>query len=54
VLSQEEVARLTVGNFRPLTRLLAQIEHVFDVNDLQIVSIEVVEAARDSLVLGQS
>jgi acetolactate synthase regulatory subunit len=54
VLSQEEVACLTVGNFRPLTRLLTQIEHVFDVNDLQIVSIEVVEAARDSLVLGQS
>jgi hypothetical protein len=37
-----------------LTRLLTQIERVLDVNNLQIVSIEVVEAARDSLVIGQS
>jgi hypothetical protein len=36
------------------TGLLTQIERVLDVNDLQIVSIEVVEAARDSLVMGQS
>jgi len=39
---------------RKVTRLLTQIERVLDVNDLQIVSIEVVEAARDSLVIGQS
>jgi hypothetical protein len=46
--------RMTGGNFRLLTRLLTQIERVLDVNGLQIVSIEAVEAARDSLVIGQS
>jgi hypothetical protein len=46
--------RMTGGNFRLLTRLLTQIERVLDVNDLQIVSVEVLEAARDSLVIGQS
>jgi DNA transposition AAA+ family ATPase len=46
--------RMTGGNFRLLTRLLTQIERVLDVNDLQIVLVEVLEAARDSLVIGQS
>jgi hypothetical protein len=39
--------------FPLLTRLVTQIERVLDVNDLQILSIEVVEAARSS-VIGQS
>ncbi|HEY6846247.1 MAG TPA: AAA family ATPase [Terracidiphilus sp.] len=46
--------RMTGGNFRLLTRLLTQIERVLSVNDLHLVSIEVVEAARDSLVIGAS
>jgi DNA transposition AAA+ family ATPase len=46
--------RMTGGNFRLLTRLLTQIERVLDVNHLQTVSSEVVEAARDSLLIGQS
>jgi hypothetical protein len=37
---------------RPL-RLLTQIELVLEVNQLRSVSTEVVEAARDSLVIGQ-
>jgi hypothetical protein len=53
--------RMTGGNFRLLTRLLIQIERVLKVNEevneevseLHIVSTEVVEAARDSLVIGQ-
>jgi DNA transposition AAA+ family ATPase len=45
--------RMTGGNFRLLTRLLTQIERVLEVNNLQTVSTEVVEAARDSLVIGQ-
>jgi hypothetical protein len=45
---------MTGGNFRLLTRLLTQIERVLEVNQLHIVSTEVVEAARDSLVIGQS
>jgi hypothetical protein len=37
--------RMTGGNFRLLTRLLTQIERVLEVNELQLISIEVVEAA---------
>ena len=41
--------RMTGGSFR----LLTQIERVLNVNNLQVISSEVVEAARDSLVIGQ-
>lgn len=41
--------RMTGGNFRLLTRL----ERVLEVNNLQTLSTEVVEAARDSLVIGR-
>ncbi|HEY6763558.1 MAG TPA: AAA family ATPase [Candidatus Sulfotelmatobacter sp.] len=44
--------RMTGGNFRLLTRLLTQIKRVLSVNDLHLVSTAVVEAARDSLVIG--
>jgi DNA transposition AAA+ family ATPase len=44
--------RMTGGNFRLLTRLLTQIERVLSVNDLHLVSTAVVEAVRDSLVIG--
>ena len=44
--------RMTGGNFRLLTRLLTQIERVLSVNNLHLVSTAVVEAARDSLVIG--
>jgi hypothetical protein len=43
---------MTGGNLRLLTRLLTQIERVLGVNDLRVVSTAVVEAARDSLVIG--
>jgi hypothetical protein len=48
------VTRMTGGTFRLLTRLLTQIERVLSVNDLHLVSNAVVEAARDSLVIGTS
>jgi hypothetical protein len=44
--------RMTGGNFRLLTRLLTQIERVLSVNDLHLITTAVVEAARDSLVIG--
>jgi DNA transposition AAA+ family ATPase len=44
--------RMTGGNFRLLTRLLTQIERVLNVNNLHLVSTGVVEAARDSFVIG--
>jgi hypothetical protein len=46
--------RITSGNLRLLTRLLTQIERVLSVNDAQAVSLEIVEAARGSLVIGQA
>jgi hypothetical protein len=46
--------RMTGGNFRLLTRLLTQIERVLNVNNLQLISSEVVEAARDNLLIEQS
>jgi succinyl-CoA synthetase beta subunit len=46
------LVRMAGGNFRLLTRLLTQIERVLSVNDLQVVSTAVIEAARNSLVIG--
>jgi hypothetical protein len=46
--------RITSGNLRLLTRLLTQIERVLSINDAQAVYLEIVEAARDSLVIGHS
>jgi hypothetical protein len=46
--------RITSGNLRLLTQLLTQIERVLSVNEAHAVSLEIVEAARDSLVIGQA
>jgi AAA domain len=46
--------RITSGNLRLLTRLLTQIERVLSVNEAQVITLEIVEAARDSLVIGQA
>jgi DNA transposition AAA+ family ATPase len=48
------VLRITGGNFRLFHRLLTQIERVLEINGLHQVTKEVVEAARESLVIGQA
>ena len=48
------VMRMTGGNFRLLNRLLTQIERILEINGLDEVTLAVVQAARESLVIGQA
>jgi hypothetical protein len=45
---------MTGGNLRLLIRLLTQVERVLGVNDARVISVEIVEAARASFVIGQA
>jgi len=45
------IARVTGGNFRLIQRLFAQIDRVLTINGLATVTTEVVDAARESLVV---
>ena len=46
------VVRITEGNFRLLQRLLGQIERIMEINELDVITKEVVDAAREKLVIG--
>ena len=47
------VIRITDGNFGLLSRLLTQAERILEINGLTGVTAEVIDAARESLVIGQ-
>ena len=46
------IARITGGNFRLLHRLFVQIERILKINGLSVVTDDVVEAVRSTLVIG--
>lgn len=46
------IIRMTGGNFRLLHRLITQIARLVEINTLHAVTCQVVEAARESLVIG--
>jgi DNA transposition AAA+ family ATPase len=46
------IVRITGGNFRLLHRLLSQIGRILEINQLVSVTAPVVDAARESLVIG--
>ena len=46
------IARVTGGNFRLIQRLFAQIDRVLTINGLATVTTDVVDAAREGLVVG--
>jgi len=46
------IVRMTGGNFRLLHRLFVQIERILRLNELTVITKDVVEAARSTLVIG--
>jgi hypothetical protein len=46
------IIRITGGNFRLLHRLCTEIQRIPQINELRTVTKEVVETARETLVIG--
>ena len=52
VESSAAVSRITGGNFRLIERLMTQVARVLDINNLDTITPDVIEAARETLVVG--
>jgi hypothetical protein len=46
------ILRITNGNFRLTSRLVAQIRRIMEINQISTLTSGVVDAARESLVIG--
>lgn len=46
------IIKITKGNFRLIQRLFAQTDRILRINQIDKITVEVVEAVRDSLVIG--
>src|SRR5699024_6686620 len=46
------IINIISGNIRLIKRIITQIERILEINKLETITTEVVEAARDSLVIG--
>ncbi|MFB4283860.1 hypothetical protein ACBJ59_51785 [Nonomuraea sp. MTCD27] len=46
------ITRITSGNFRLTVRLIGQIERIMKINDMSVVTKEIVDAAWQNLVIG--
>lgn len=50
--SISEIVRITRGNFRLLNRLFTQVQRVMEINKLNLITKEVIEVARENLIIG--
>jgi DNA transposition AAA+ family ATPase len=48
------VSRITRGNVRLVHRLVVQIERIMEINDMTVITGDVVETARSTLVIGDT